>query len=149
MSGLTDEQILKLSQDPSFSGSFAGLRTLRRFLYTDYGEHIPLKRLYSIMNKSPDYLMNLRPVRQFTRRHYEVYSFAQLIEADLGFMSAYKKFRYFLLVIDVFSWKIFARPLVSKKALTIRKNLISILDAIGVPVTQLSTGANLIKIFSA
>ena len=28
--------------------------------------------------------MNLKPVRQFTRRHYQVYSFGQLLEMDLG-----------------------------------------------------------------
>lgn len=83
--------------------------------------------------------MNLRPVRHFTRRHYQVYSFGELVEGDLGFMKAYKKFKYFLLLIDVFSWKIFARPLVSKKAVTIRKSLISILDSIDSPITQLVT----------
>jgi len=54
-------------------------------------------------------------------------------------MKAYRKFKYFLLVIDVFSWKIFARPLVSKKALVVRRNLIEILDSIDSPVTQLVT----------
>ena len=44
-----------------------------------------------------------------------------------------------LAVIDVFSWKIFARPLTSKKAEPVRKSLISILDSIKSPVTQLAS----------
>lgn len=44
-----------------------------------------------------------------------------------------------LAVIDVFSWKIFARPLASKKAEPVRKALISILDSIESPVTQISS----------
>jgi len=76
---LTDEQILKLSQDQSFMGSFSGVKNLQKFLFTDYGEHVPLQRLYNIMKKSPDYLMNLRPIRRFPRRKYEIYSFGQLL----------------------------------------------------------------------
>jgi len=58
---------------------------------------------------------------------------------DLGFMKRYKKFAYFLLVIDAFSWKMWARPLVSKSATVIRKNLTSILDSIDSPITEITT----------
>lgn len=83
-SALSDSEILRLANDKSFGGAFSGVRTLQKFLLLDYGQHVSLKRLYSIMKKSPDYLMNLKPVRQFTRRHYQVYSFGQLLEMDLG-----------------------------------------------------------------
>lgn len=56
---------------------------------------------------------------------------------DLGFMKPYKQFKYFLVVIDVFSWHIYAKPLASKTAPVVLKNLISILDSIDSPITSL------------
>jgi len=76
---LSDSEILRLANDKNFSGSFSGVRTLQKMLFLQFHQKIPLQRLYSIMKKSPDYLMNLRPVRQFMRRHYRVYSFGQLL----------------------------------------------------------------------
>jgi len=145
---LSDDDILNLYQNKSFDGAFSGPITLQKFLFTDFGEHISTKRLYGILKKSPDYLQNLRPVRRFPRRHYQVYSFGQLLEADLGFMKKYKTFNYFLVVIDAFSWKIWARPLVTKSASVIQRNLISILDSIDSPITELATdfGKNLFLI---
>jgi hypothetical protein len=35
---LTDEDLVKLYQDPNFTGSFSGMTTFKHFLYTDYGE---------------------------------------------------------------------------------------------------------------
>ena len=138
-SPLSDNDILKLWQSKDFDGSFSGPVNLKKFLFTDFGEDVPLKRLYNILKKSPDYLQNLRPVRRFPRRHYQVYSFGQLLEADLGFMKKYKNFSYFLVVIDAFSWKIWAKPLVKKSAPVIRRNLIAILDSIDSPITELAT----------
>lgn len=61
-----------------------GAKNLQIFLWTDYHEHVSLTRLYNILKKSPDYLMNQRPVRRFPVRHYQIYSFGQLLELDLG-----------------------------------------------------------------
>jgi len=52
-------------------------------------------------------------------------------------MKPYKQFKYFLVVIDVYSWHIYARPLASKTAPVVLKNLISILDSIDSPITSL------------
>lgn len=136
---LSDSDILKLLQDKSFMGSFSGVKNLQSFLLTDYGEHISLNRLYAILKKSPDYLMNLRPIRRFPKRHYQINSFGQLLEMDLGFMKKFKKFQYFLAVIDAFSWKIWAKPLASKTAKSIKNNLIVILDSIDSPITEITT----------
>jgi hypothetical protein len=35
---LSDEDLVKLFQDPEFSGSFSGVANFRHFIYTDYGE---------------------------------------------------------------------------------------------------------------
>ena len=138
-SPLSDADILKLWQTKGFDGAFSGPSNLKKFLFTDFGEDISLTRLYNILKKSPDYLQNLRPVRRFPRRHYQVYSFGQLLEMDIGFMKKYKTFTSFLCVIDAFSWKIWARPLVSKSAPVVRRNLIAILDSIESPITEVTT----------
>jgi len=142
---LSDQDILKLWQNKDFMGAFSGVKNLQKFLFTDYHEHISAQRLYRILKTSPDYLMNLRPVRKFTRRHYQVSSFGSLLEMDLGFMKTYKKFSYFLLAIDAYSWKIWAKPLTSKSALVIRNNLVSILDSIESPVTEITTDLGICK----
>lgn len=35
---LSDEDIIRLYQDPKFLGSFSGASNLHKFLFTDYGE---------------------------------------------------------------------------------------------------------------
>ena len=35
---LTDEDLVKLYQDPNFMGSYGGMSNFKHFLYTDYGE---------------------------------------------------------------------------------------------------------------
>jgi len=142
---LSDENILKLATDKNFGGSFSGAKNLQIFLWLDYHEHVSLARLYNILRKSPDYLMNLRPVRRFPVRHYQISSFGQLLELDLGFLKPYRQFKYFLVVIDVYSWHIWAKPLVSKTAAVIRKNLGLILDSIDCEITAITTGINITK----
>lgn len=48
---LTDEEILKLYNTPSFDGSFSGARVFRDFLYAEKNELIPLSRIYEILKQ--------------------------------------------------------------------------------------------------
>lgn len=86
---LTDQEILKLYYNKDFMGSFSGMRNLKKWIFTDYGEDISLNRLYTIFKQTPDYVQNLRPVHNFPTRHYQVDSFGKLLEMDLGFMKAF------------------------------------------------------------
>ena len=81
---LTDEEILKLYKDPKFAGSFSGVKTLRDFLYAEKNELIPEKRLYNILKQDPLYLMHMKPVRKFPVRPYDVQSFGNTVQMDLG-----------------------------------------------------------------
>jgi len=54
-------------------------------------------------------------------------------------MKKFKKFNYFLAVIDAFSWHIYARPLVSKSAKSVKKSLADILNSIKSPITEITT----------
>lgn len=86
---LSDDDILKLYEDKNFLGSFSGVQNFKIFLKTDYQEDISTKRLYNILKKLPNYVQNLRPVRKFARRPYNVDSFGKLLQMDLGFMKPY------------------------------------------------------------
>jgi hypothetical protein len=136
---LTDEEITKLWQNPNFLGSFSGVKTLQEFLYTDFGEHVPSQRLYNILKKIPNYIYQLRPRRKFPTRHYDVDSYGKVVEADLAEMKMFNKFRYFLLLVDVFSWKIFCVALRKKNAPTVQKAFDQIFKLFGSPITEIQT----------
>lgn len=76
---LSDQKILQLYQDPSFYGSFSGVKNFQHFLFTDYGYHISSDRLYNLLKTLPNYIYNLRPKRKFPTRSYQIDSFGKLM----------------------------------------------------------------------
>jgi len=118
---LSDAQIIDKYTDGSFGGSFSGARTFQIFLKTDLGEDISLNRIKGILNQLPFYIISQRPIRKYPRRHYSVGSYGELLQADLAFMFEKNDYKYFLLVIDVYSRKLFAEPLKDKSAATVEK----------------------------
>ena len=52
----------------------------------------------------------------FPRRHYHVHGFGSLVQMDLGQLTPANDYKYFLVVIDVFSYHIWGAKLKSKKA---------------------------------
>ena len=125
---LSDEDILRLWHDPSFSGSFRGVRTFQLLLKTDLNISIPEKRLYDILKNDTLFLIHQRPKRNFDRRKYDVNYYGQLVQMDIAYMfpDDESKDRYFLLLIDIFSFKIFAKPLKSKSAESVHEALVKI-----------------------
>jgi len=81
---LTDEEILKLYKDPTFAGSFSGVKNFRNFLYAEKKELVPEKRLYNILKQDPLYLMHMKPARKYPVRHYDVQSFGNTVQMDLA-----------------------------------------------------------------
>ena len=118
---LSDEDILSLWRNPDFSGSFRGVRTFQTLLKTDLNIDVPETRLLQIFKTDSLFLMHQRPKRNFTRRRYDVTFYGQLIQLDVAFMFQDEDTRdkYFLLAIDVFSFKIFAEPLKDRNTETI------------------------------
>ena len=122
---VSDEEILKLWHDPSFFGSFRGVRTFQKLLKTDLNIDVPESRLLQIFKTDPLFLIHLRPKRKFRRRAYTVNFYGQLVQIDLAYMFPDSDTHaiYFLLAIDVFSFKIFAEPLKDKSAEAVLKAL--------------------------
>ena len=132
---LTDDFIKQLYTDPDFEGSFSGIQRMRHFIEQKYQECISLNRLARIMNSLPEYMYQLKPIRKYNLRSYQVDGFGQLLECDLGFMPNYLNFRYFLLMIDCFSEKIFAIALRKKNATVVGRALQIIIDQINSPIS--------------
>jgi hypothetical protein len=56
---------------------------------------------------------------------------------DLGFMATFNKFRYFLCLVDVFSWHVWATALRTKSGPTVGKALELIFDEIKSPIAKI------------
>lgn len=134
---LSDEDILKLYQDPTFPGSFSGVKNLKHFIKTDLNENITEQRLYNVLKTLPNYIYQLKPIRKFPVRNYVSESFGQLMEMDLGFMAPFNKFRYFLCLVDVFSWHIWTVALRKKSGPIVGKALAATFDSIKSPITKI------------
>jgi hypothetical protein len=91
------------------------MKNFQLFLATDLNEHVSLQRLYNVIKNYPNYIYQLRPIRKFPTRNYVTDSFGELMEIDLGFMPVFNLFRYFLCLVDVFSWHIWCVALKKKK----------------------------------
>lgn len=136
---ISDEALIKLWTDLSFAGSFAGIRTFRMFLKTDKNIDVPIAKLYSLLKQLPLYIMNQKIVRKFPRRKYVVTSFGQVCQADLGEMAPFNKFRYFLLVVDLFSRHMYVEALRRKTGPVVRNGFIKIFDEFKSPCIKLET----------
>jgi hypothetical protein len=136
---VSDEDILKLWRDPSFSGSYRGIKTFQILLKTDKDIDVPQKRLYQIVKNDPIFLIHQRPIRNFERRQYDVRYYGETVQADLAFMFPISGYQYFLLVVDCFSLKIFVKPLKTKSSLVVGNALEDIFEEFGAPIHVFET----------
>lgn len=136
---ISDEQIKSLYLDPQFPGSFSGIKTFKLFLASDKGEHVSEKRLYAIIKTIPTYLMHQKPQRDYPRRSYDVRYFGQIVQMDLAFMHPWNGFKYFLLLIDVFSRHIFCEAVKDKTANAIKDAFHKIYEQFESPIVKLES----------
>ena len=136
---VSDESLLKLWRDPSFSGSYRGIKTFQILLKTDKNIDVTEKHLYQVVKNDPIFLIHQRPIRNFDRRSYDVRYYGETVQADLAFMFPYNNFQYFLLVVDCFSLKIFAQPLKTKSSPVTGEAFENIFEAFDAPIHVLET----------
>ena len=118
---LTDEEIAEKYRDINFPGAFSGARNFQMFLKTDLNEEIGLQRIYNILKTQPYYVISQKPIRRFPRRPYWVPGFGILMQSDIAFMFEKNGFKYFLVLIDVFSRHLYVEALKDKTAATVKK----------------------------
>jgi len=135
----TDEEIIEKYRDKNFGGSFSGARTFQTFLKTDYNLDISLNRLYSILKTLPFYVISQRPIRKFPRRPYSVAGYGSLLQCDLAVMFEKDGWKYFLVVVDVYSRKLFVELLKDKSAPTVKKAFVKIFATFSTPITSIET----------
>ncbi len=112
---ISDNKLKKLWLDSEFPGSFSSAHLFKNSLEYETGEKVPLSRIYRVLSEIEDFQDQIRPVKHFDRRSYKtIYGYFQYVEIDLGIMSKYRTKKYFLLLIDAFSRKIFVETLSSK-----------------------------------
>lgn len=140
-SGISDQKILELWRDPNFSGSYRGVRTFQVLLKTDLNIDISEKRLYDILKKDAVFLMHQLKTKKIKRRSYDVNFFGQLVQIDLAhmFSDPNTNEKYFLLLIDVFSFKIFVEPLADKNSETVAKALKKIFSEFGSQIYEIQS----------
>lgn len=112
---ISDEEIIKLWRDPQFSGSYRGARTFQVLLKTDLNIDVPLSRIYRLFNNDQIYLIHQKSVKTFNRRKYIVHNYGELVQMDIAQMFEHGGFKYFLLLVDVFSSKVFVKLLKTRE----------------------------------
>ena len=136
---ISDKRLIELWKDPLFAGSYRGISTFKIFLKTDFDIDVSQNRLYKVLKQEPLYLMHLRPQRQFDRRHYDLHFYGELVQADIAYMFPHNEYKYFLLVIDCYSSKIFTYSLKSKDSKSVRKAFEEIFKEFKAKISVLQT----------
>ena len=120
-----DEKIINLWKgNPENFGEYSGLRTFNSSLQ-EYGVHKDIHYLQELFqNEVPSYTMSIRLAKKFPRREYlATEGFGQAVQSDLAFMNPFNKRIGFIVVVDVFSRKIFAAVISNKTSNHIEKKL--------------------------
>jgi hypothetical protein len=122
-----------------FSARFVGSVVFKNALLTDKGINLPYKQVCDILHKIPTFVQHLKRRFKFPRRHYHAGGFASIFQADLGELVPYDNKRFFLVVCDAFSSRVWGRVLQNKTADVVLKAFKSILDDAHVTPVKLET----------
>jgi len=139
---MADEaKILSLWKDINFPGSFRGVKTFQALLKSDLNIDISEKKLYNILKKDQIFLIHQIKSSTFKRRSYITHHYGEIVQADVAFMfpDSESPFKYFLLLIDVYSNKVFVEPLKNKDSETVSISLKKIFKQFGSPIYKLET----------
>jgi len=117
------------------------VQTFRAVLKTDLNIDISENKLRQILNKDPIFLIHQIKPKKFDRRRYITHNYGEITQADLAFVfpDSKNKLKIFLLLIDVFSSKIFIEVLPNKEGKTIKEGLLNIFKRFGAPIYELQT----------
>ncbi len=137
---LNEQDIRKLWKEPKFCGAFSGINNFQACLKMEKGIHMSKNKLFQILRKDPDFLIESRRVyKTFPRRRLVVHGVGQVWQADLAMMFRFNKFIGFLLCIDLFSRKIFCRTIRKKNQPTVKKAFESIFEEAQLVPAKLET----------
>lgn len=137
MDEISDEKILELWHNPKIG--YRGIKTFQVLLKTNYDIDVSQHRLYRILKEDPLYLIHLPSKKNFERRSYDVRYVGSLLQMDLGELFEYNNYKYFLIVTDCFSSKVWIKSLKSKQSSVVCEALKDILDNLNFSVTEIES----------
>ena len=116
------KKILKLWHDPDFFGSYSGITNFSRAL-EKYGIKVSKPQLSALLYSIPSYIDKIRPVKIPHYRPYRYVGSNICWEADIADMHPREDygFRYFLVVVDIFSRKLFTYPMANREHMSLKK----------------------------
>lgn len=138
---INESEIIQLWKDISFPGSFRGLKTFQAVLKTDKNIDITENKLLKILRKEPLYLIHqIKPIKKKSR-NVTTHNYGEIVQADLAYMfeDDLTRSKYFLLLVDVYSQKIFVEVLSNKESETVASALEKIFKRFGAPIYSLQT----------
>jgi hypothetical protein len=136
---ITDKQILELWRSPLFVGSYSGVKTFQACLKLEKNISISEKKLYQVLKQDPVFLIHQKGATKIQRRHLVLNNYGEVVFGDIAYMYPYNDYKYFVLVVDGFSGKIFVRPLKSKNSAIVALALDSIFEEFGSQVYVFET----------
>ncbi len=139
---ITDKELRRLwsGEDPTFHSAHSGSRNFWLALKIEKGIDIPYRRVLSVLRSIEDYAVTQRRVFKFPRQNYDsVRGYFQLVQCDSMVVYPYNGYSRILILVDVFSAKLFARPLKSAKAEETLAALKSIFNEAGEKPARIET----------
>lgn len=138
MSKISDSKLLQLWKDPHFEGSFRGAKAFQTILKTNLNINVSERRLRNLFLTDKLYLIHQKR-RSTDRRKYDLNFIGELLQADLAYMFDYEGFKYFLLVVDCFSSKLFVEPLKDKSSASVTKAFKKIFSQFGTKIYKIES----------
>ena len=136
---ISDENLKKLWRDPTFSGSYSGIKRFALFLKLELNVSVSEKRLYKVLGQDLIYLIHKKPIRNVARRFYDVRFYCELVQIDIASMYEYNNYRYWLAAVDVFSSKVYTEPMKTKSSEETAKALKKIISHYKAPITTIES----------
>lgn len=133
---MSEEEILRLWRDSDFEGSYTGVKTFQILLKLNKNIDISEHKLYDILKNDPLFVMHQRGKKKIARRSYILDYYGELIQSDLAYMFEHETFKYFVVVYDCYSGKVFAEALKDKSSETVKTSLIKLINQFQVVITK-------------
>lgn len=137
MDKISDSKIREMWHNPKIG--YRGIQTFQVLLKTNYNIDISEKRLYRVLKDDPLYLIHIKPKRNFERRSYSLSFLGEIIQMDLAEMFEYDSFKFFLILTDCFSSKVWVKCLKNKQANTVCIALKEIMDTFTFSVQEIES----------
>lgn len=114
------KRILDLWVSDKFPGSYSGIQTFRTCLRLYANIDISYANLAVVMRSNRNFAFQIQRTHRFKRTHYSNLSgYFSVVQADLCQFPEFDNLRFALLVLDIFSGRVFGFPIVNKKAKTV------------------------------